>query len=82
MLTRGRVLVNAKLTDDLAARVLHRNVREAADVEAELLEEGSECDADGSLRAVLDLERDPRPSRAAQSRPSAPPFATQPSPSR
>ena len=53
-----RVPVNAKLADDLAARVLHRNVREVAGVEAELLEEGSECAADRSLRPVLDLEGD------------------------
>ena len=52
------VPVNAKLADDLAARVLHRNVREVSGVEAELLEEGGERAADGSLRAVFDLERD------------------------
>ena len=52
-------LTCAELADDLAARVLDRDVRELSRLESEPREERAERAAKRALRAVLDLERDP-----------------------
>ena len=83
LLTRGGGPVNAELADDLAARVLDRHrPRGRPSSTPSRSRNAASARRIGRCAPSSTLSATPSPSRAAQRSPSAPPFATQPSPSR